>query len=340
MKSALVTGAAGQDGFYLSQLLLDKGYEVHALVRKASVPSQRLDTYVRKFPGRFHVHSGDLLDAGFIHRVLDRARPCEVYNLAAMSDVAASFEAPDYTLQVNLLGATRLLEALRGGGYIERNLVRFYQASTSEVYGDSSVAQDENTKMNPVSPYAAAKLAAFWMTRIYRDAYGMHASNGILFNHESPKRADCFVTKKIAMYVAKWFSAGGGIAPLTLGNLESKRDWSHARDMVRGMWMIAQHETPGDYVLASGTARSVREFLEAAFSVVGLTIVWDQDGRRGCINGQVAVLGGVADHIRPLDVPVLMGDALKARRVLGWAPLITFQGLVQEMVEAELAERD
>ena len=678
MPSAIVTGAAGQDGYYLTKLLLDKGYDVHAMVRKTSVPSTRLDDYVRHFPARFHLHRGDLLDSGFIHRVLLRACPSEVYNLAAMSDVAVSFDVPDYALQVNALGAARLLEAMRSVCYRASGSARFYQASTSELYGDSSVAQDEDTPFHPCSPYAASKLAAFWMTRIYRDAYGMHASNGILFNHEcvserepllvrrngvvdvvtaaelvplikhgrrvqtfdiqnvevwcglswtplqaitatkhrpddadhqmlftearggivettshhtmirndgqecpaselkegddvhigrfptieplsaitvelaeflglmvsegyaspegrlqftnndeglrarvatlwtqcalgtsrlsfspsgfnperqvgqlylhgnraagrwvreqiytrdglkkiptlvlnaapeiraafikvyyagdglkagngesvktnspvlaqglcwlyadmgrqcsvyiehrgertyyqlniftalpvgdkgahlkrppeqvrritksgvesewvfdlaterqrfmcgvgrvvvhnSPMRADCFVSRKIAQYVAAWFSVGGGIPPLRLGNLDACRDWSHASDFVRGMWMIVQHDKPSDYVLASGATRSVREFVEQAFEIVGLTIKWRNpaNANRGYIGDQLVVVAGDPEFVRPLDVPRLQGDATKAAKVLGWKPIVSFRGLVAEMVEAELAK--
>lgn len=330
MPNALVTGVCGQDGAYLTRFLLDKGYTVTGLQRRWSKPNTENLDALDVWCDRFSLVSGDILDPGCCRDVVDRSAPDEVYNLAAMSDVAASFEIPDHTLQVNAIGTTRLLEAIRAQGWPK---VRFYQASTSELFGDSHVAQNEDTAMHPMSPYAAAKLAAFWMVRTYRDAYGLHACNGILFNHESKLRADCFVTQKVAKYVAKWNFRGGLAEPLRLGNLNAKRDWSHAADFVRGMWMMLQHDEARDFVLASGETRSVRELVSAAFDVAGDPVEW-QNPNRGFIRGRLAVVSD-AELFRPLDVPVLCGDATAAHRVLGWRPEIGFTKLLEEMVGAE-----
>lgn len=333
MPNALITGIAGQDGAYLADLLLSKGYTVHGIARHASERNTwRIDRYVRDNPDRFRILWGDLLDFGFVARCIDRAEPDEVYNLAAQSDVAASYDTPDYTLQVNALGAARLLEALRVTGCA----ARFYQASTSEMFGDSSKAQDELTPFHPMSPYAAAKVAAFWMVRVYRDAYGMHASNGILFNHESKLRAECFVTRKIAMAVARIRNNGvdnGG--PLILGNLDACRDWGHARDYVRGMWLMLQQDKPDDYVLATGVTRSVREFATEAFRAGGMPIAWQQNFATRIKDNRVMVQGDQSEFMRPLDVPRLQGDASHALRRLQWAPEVSFSELVREMVDAE-----
>lgn len=337
MANALVTGIAGQDGAYLAELLLSKGYTVHGIARHASERNTwRINGLLDKHADRFRVDWGDVLDFGFVARCIDRAEPAEVYNLAAQSDVAASFDTPDYTLQVNALGAARLLEALRVTGCP----ARFYQASTSELFGDSNSAQCETTPMHPMSPYAAAKLAAFWMVRTYRDAYGMHASNGILFNHESPLRAECFVTRKVAIAVARIrraLNTTGHWEPLVVGNLDACRDWGHARDFVRGMWLMLQQEKGGDYILATGKTHSVRELVEESFNAGGLPIAWTGDFGTLISNNRIVVKSS-SEFRRPLDVPRLQGDATLAARKLGWAPTISFRELVREMVDAELAK--
>lgn len=338
MPNALITGCAGQDGAYLTDLLLSKGYAVTGIARHASERNTwRIDRYVREYPDRFRILWGDILDFGFVARCIDSAEPDEVYNLAAQSDVAASFDTPDYTIQVDALGAARVLEALRVTGCA----AKFYQASTSELFGDSSRAQCETTPMHPMSPYAAAKLAAFWMVRTYRDAYGMHASNGILFNHESPLRAECFVTRKVAIAVARiknsLLRGDPVVQPLIVGNLEACRDWGHAADFVRGMWMMLQQDKPDDYVLATGQTFSVRELIEEAFRCAGLPIAWSNDFGTLISNNRIVVKSS-SEFRRPLDVPRLQGDAAKARAVLGWLPMISFRELVREMVDAELAK--
>lgn len=336
MKHALITGVAGQDGAYLAELLLTKGYTVTGIARHASERNiWRLDALrlVERFPDRFFVRWGDLLDPGFLARCIDRASPQfdEVYNLAAQSDVMASFDTPDYTLQVNALGTARLLEVLR----IARSEARFYQASTSELFGDSPSPQDENTPFRPMSPYAAAKCAAFWMVRTYRDAYGMHASNGILFNHESPLRAECFVTRKIAMAAAR--IAKGDVRPLILGNLEACRDWGHAKDYVRGMWQMLQQNKPADYVLATGRSFSVRQFVTEAFGAAEIPIAWTGDIATLISTNRVVVK---TDPLlrRPLDVPKLWGSNRKAYETFGWSGTVSFSELVREMVDAERAK--
>lgn len=337
MTTALITGIAGQDGAYLAELLLSKGYTVHGIARHASERNTwRINGLLAKHADRFGIDWGDVLDPGFVARCIDRAEPSEVYNLAAQSDVAASFQTPDYTLQVNAIGTARLLEALRITGCG----ARFYQASTSELFGDSNGAQCETTPMHPMSPYAAAKLAAFWMVRTYRDAYGMHASNGILFNHESPLRAECFVTRKVAIAVARIkqsIAATGCWQSLVVGNLEASRDWGHARDFVRGMWLMLQQDKPGDYILATGRTHTVRDFIEEAFRAAGLPIAWTGDMGTLISNNRVVVKTS-SEFRRPLDVPRLQGDATLAARKLGWAPTVSFRELVREMVDAELAK--
>lgn len=339
MPSALISGVCGQDGAYLTELLLSKGYDVTGIARHASERNTwRVDRYVREFPDRFRIAWGDVLDFGFVARCIDRAEPTEVYNLAAQSDVAASFETPDYTMQVNTLGTARLLEALRVTGCA----ARFYQASTSELFGDAPAPQNEETPFRPMSPYAASKVAAFWMVRTYRDGYGMHASNGILFNHESPLRAECFVSRKIAKHIALVKDAlNGRMRPpvLKLGNLDAKRDWSHARDVVEGMWRMVQLEQPGDYVLASGEARTVRQFLQTAYAQIGIRLAWAETGDVG-FDADIGyrLVESVSEFRRPLDVPHLCGDYTKARLAFGWQPKTSFKRLVQEMIDAELAK--
>ena len=337
---ALVTGVTGQDGAYLAELLLSKGYVVHGVKRRSSsFNSGRIDHFYEdphESNARFFLHYGDLTDATNLIRLVQEVRPDEIYNLAAQSHVHVSFETPEYTANSDALGTLRLLESLRILNRTED--VRFYQASTSELFGNAPDApQNESTPFHPRSPYAAAKLYAYWITVNYREAYGVHASNGILFNHEGPTRGETFVTRKITRAVAS--IVHGLQDSVYLGNLDAKRDWGHARDYVEGMWRIVNHDPPDDYVLATGESHSVREFVELAFKEVNVEIVWD--GKGVCEKGRDAKTGVVRVQIdpryfRPTEVDLLIGDATKARDVLGWAPKSTFRQLVSGMVQADL----
>ena len=337
---ALITGVTGQDGADLSEFLLDKGYLVHGVKRRASsFNSERVDhLYVdpHEADTRFFMHYGDMTDATNLIRIMQEVRPTEIYNLAAQSHVQVSFETPEYTANADALGALRLLEAIR---ILQlQDCTRFYQASTSELYGDvSEVPQRETTPFRPRSPYAAAKLYAYWMTVNYRDAYGFHASNGILFNHEGPTRGETFVTRKITRAVAA--IELGLQRCLYLGNLDARRDWGHARDYVEGMWLILQQDEPDDYVLATGEMHSVREFVELAFQQIGRFIEWDGKGldERGVDSRSGEVLVRVdPNYFRPTDVELLLGDPSKAHQQLGWRHRTSFAELVQEMVAADL----
>lgn len=340
-KSALITGVTGQDGAYLAQLLLDKGYIVHGVKRRSSsFNTARVDDlYVDPHEGktRFFMHYGDLTDATNLIRLVQEHQPDEIYNLAAQSHVQVSFETPEYTANADALGTLRLLEAIRILKLEDK--VRFYQASTSELYGKvQEVPQTETTPFYPRSPYAAAKLYAYWITVNYREAYGMHASNGILFNHEGPTRGETFVTRKITRAVAA--IERGLQAKLYLGNLDAKRDWGHARDYVEGMWRILQQETPDDYVLATGEAHSVREFVELAFAEIGVPIVWGGNGieEAGCDARSGKELVRIDPrYFRPTEVDELLGDASKAHAKLGWRHTTTFKELVHEMVQSDRA---
>jgi GDPmannose 4,6-dehydratase len=340
-KVALITGVTGQDGAYLADLLLEKGYAVHGLKRRSSSFNTGRVEHLYRDPHeedvRFQMHYGDLTDATNLIRVIEEVQPDEIYNLAAQSHVQVSFETPEYTANADGIGALRLLEALRILRMGDR--VRFYQASTSELYGKvQETPQRETTPFYPRSPYAVAKLYAYWITVNYREAYGFHASNGILFNHESPLRGETFVTRKITRAVAA--IQLGRQKTLYLGNLDAKRDWGHARDYVEGMWMMMQQPQPDDYVLATGETRSVREFVELAFARVGRTVVWRGEGVEEC--GVDAAGGEILVRIdpryfRPTEVDLLLGDASKAEAALGWKPRIRFEQLVHEMVDADLA---
>ena len=323
---ALITGITGQDGSYLAELLLEKGYEVHGIVRRSSmINTHRIDHIY----DRIHLHYGDMTDSGNIISLVQKIRPTEVYNLAAMSHVKVSFEMPEYTGEVDALGTLRLLDAIR----LLDHECRFYQASTSELYGlVQEIPQKETTPFYPRSPYGVAKLYAYWMVKNYREAYGMHASNGILFNHESQRRGETFVTRKITMGLSRISS--GLQHELVLGNLDAKRDWGHAKDYVRGMWMIAQHDTPDDFVLATGKMYSVREFVEHAAEYFGFKIRWHGEGLEE--KGYCAAMGRdiirVSDkYYRPTEVEQLLGDATKAKEVLGWEPELSFKDLVEDM---------
>ncbi len=338
-KTALITGVTGQDGAYLARLLLAKGYEVHGIKRRASsLNTGRVDAlYVdpHEQETSFFLHYGDMTDATNLIRLCQTIRPDEIYNLAAQSHVQVSFETPEYTANADALGTLRLLEALR---ILDMRGTRFYQASTSELYGKvRETPQSETTPFYPRSPYAAAKLYAYWITVNYREAYGFHASNGILFNHESPVRGETFVTRKITRAVAA--IELGMQDCLYLGNLDAKRDWGHARDYVEGMWRIVQQPEPDDYVLATGETHSVREFVELAFKHVDREIVWSGKGleetgkdRR---TGQILVRIDPA-YFRPTEVELLLGDPRKAREKLGWQHRTPFAELVSEMVAADM----
>jgi GDPmannose 4,6-dehydratase len=340
-KVALITGITGQDGAYLAELLLAKGYVVHGVKRRSSlINTQRVDhLYVDPHEEhvRFFMHYGDMTDATNLIRIVQETQPTEIYNLAAQSHVAVSFETPEYTANSDAVGTLRLLEAIRILGLTGR--VRFYQASTSELYGKvQETPQTETTPFYPRSPYAAAKLYAYWITVNYREAYGMHASNGILFNHESPLRGETFVTRKITRAVAA--RAVGSKDKLFLGNLDAKRDWGHARDYVEGMWRIVQQATPSDYVLATGETHAVREFVELAFAEIGRKVRWQGAGEAEC--GLDAASGEVLIQIdpryfRPTEVDLLLGDPSKAQRELGWRHTTPFKELVKEMVAADIA---
>jgi GDPmannose 4,6-dehydratase len=338
---ALITGVTGQDGAYLAELLLGKGYLVHGVKRRSSsFNTGRVDhLYVDPHEQHVHfkLHHGDMTDATNLIRVVQETQPTEIYNLAAQSHVQVSFETPEYTANADALGTLRLLEAIRILGMEKR--ARFYQASTSELYGNvREVPQRETTPFHPRSPYGAAKLYAYWITVNYREAYGMHASNGILFNHESPMRGETFVTRKITRAVAA--IELGLQHNLYLGNLDAERDWGHARDYIEGMWMIVQQEEPDDYVLATGEKHSVREFAEKAFAHVGRRIEWRGSGVDE--KGIDARLGQVLiaidpRYFRPTEVDLLLGDPSKAHQRLGWRHKTSFDELVKEMVDADLA---
>jgi GDPmannose 4,6-dehydratase len=339
-KVALITGVTGQDGAYLAQFLLQKGYVVHGIKRRSSsFNTGRVDhlyTDPHETDVRFTMHYGDMTDATNLIRIIQQTQPTEIYNLAAQSHVQVSFETPEYTANADALGTLRLLEAIRILELGDR--VRFYQASTSELFGKASeVPQSETTPFYPRSPYGAAKLYAYWITVNYREAYGLHASNGILFNHEGPTRGETFVTRKISRAVAA--IELGLQDKLYLGNLDAERDWGHASDFVIGMWMILQQDVPDDYVLATGEKHSIREFAEKAFAHVGKRLRWSGSGvdEKGIDASSGRVLIEVDPrYFRPTEVDVLLGDATKAQQKLGWKHKTNFDDLVRQMVEADL----
>ena len=337
---AWITGVTGQDGAYLAEFLLNKGYVVHGLKRRSSSFNTGRVDHLYQDPHEqelgFTMHYGDMTDATNLIRIVQETQPDEIYNLAAQSHVQVSFETPEYTANADGLGTLRLLEAIRILN-MER-CVRFYQASTSELYGKAQeVPQSETTPFYPRSPYAAAKLYAYWIVVNYREAYGIHASNGILFNHEGPTRGETFVTRKITRAVAA--IELGLQDTLFLGNLDAKRDWGHARDYVEGMWLITQQPDPDDYVLATGETRSVREFVEEAFAQVGKEIVWRGSGvdEKGLDARSGRILVKIDPrYFRPTEVELLVGDSTKAREKLGWRHKVSFDALVAEMVQADL----
>ncbi|MGD0885981.1 MAG: GDP-mannose 4,6-dehydratase [Thermodesulfovibrionales bacterium] len=352
MKTALITGITGQDGAYLADFLLNKGYIVHGIKRRASsFNTQRVDhLYVDPHEGhpKFFMHYGDLTDATNLIRIIQETQPDEIYNLAAQSHVQVSFETPEYTANSDALGTLRLLEALRILNMTRK--VRFYQAATSELYGKvQETPQKETTPFYPRSPYAAAKLYAYWIVVNYREAYGMHASNGILFNHESPVRGETFVTRKITMAVSR--IKCGLQRKLYLGNLDAKRDWGYAGDYVEAMWLMLQQKTPDDYVIATGETHSVREFIEMAFKEAGIEISWKGKGveEKGIIRFQASasdsksplrsgetVVSVDPRYFRPTEVDILLGDASKARKRLGWKPRVKLPELIKMMMESDM----
>ena len=341
MKTALISGATGQDGAYLAELLLSKGYVVHGIKRRASsFNTDRVDHLYQDphIDGKnFVLHYGDMTDATNLIRIVQEVQPDEIYNLAAQSHVQVSFETPEYTANSDAVGTLRLLEAIRILGLQEKT--KFYQASTSELYGKvQETPQTETTPFYPRSPYAAAKLYAYWITVNYREAYNIFASNGILFNHEGPTRGETFVTRKITRAVADIHL--GNQECLYLGNLDAKRDWGHARDYVEGMWRILQHDKADDFVLATGETHAVREFVELAFAEVGVTIDWKGSGtdEEGIDAKSGKTLVKVDPrYFRPTEVDLLLGDPSKAEKMLGWQATTKFEKLVAEMVQADLA---
>lgn len=352
MKKALITGVTGQDGSYLAEFLLDKGYEVHGIKRRASsFNTQRVD-HIYQDPhiqnARFKLHYGDLSDSSNLTRILQEVQPDEVYNLGAQSHVAVSFESPEYTADVDAMGALRLLEAIRLLGLEKKT--RFYQASTSELYGlVQEIPQKETTPFYPRSPYAVAKMYAYWITVNYRESYGMYACNGILFNHESPRRGETFVTRKITRGLA---NIAQGLEPcLYMGNIDALRDWGHAKDYVRMQWMMLQQDNPQDFVIATGKQISVREFITMTANALGISLAFEGQGidevaRITAIKGDDAPALKVGDiimridprYFRPAEVETLLGDPSKAKKELGWEPEITVEQMCAEMVEHDLKE--
>ncbi len=345
MKKALITGITGQDGAYLAEFLLKKGYEVHGIKRRTSLfNTDRID-HLYQDPHeknvRFVLHYGDMTDSSSLVRIIQQVQPLEIYNLAAQSHVAVSFEEPEYTANSDALGTLRVLEAMRILGMDKTT--RFYQASTSELYGlVQEIPQKETTPFYPRSPYATAKLYAYWITVNYREAYGMYACNGILFNHESPVRGETFVTRKITRAMTR--IKLGLQDCLYLGNLEAKRDWGHARDFVEAQWLILQQDQPEDFVIATGKQYSVRQFVEAVGRELGMEIHWKGKGvdEKGYDRDGKCIVSVDSRYFRPAEVETLLGDATKAREKLGWVPKVDFAALVREMVTEDLkqAERD
>lgn len=339
-KTALITGVTGQDGAYLAEFLLQKGYTVHGIKRRSSsFNTGRIDNIyqdLHESDPKFILHYGDMVDSTNLVKIIQESQPDEIYNLAAQSHVGVSFEMPEYTANVDATGTLRILEAIRILGL--QNMVRFYQASTSELYGlVQEVPQTEKTPFYPRSPYAAAKLYAYWITVNYREAYGMHASNGILFNHESPLRGETFVTRKITMAAAA--IKLGKQEKLYLGNLDAKRDWGHAREYVEGMWLMLQQEKPDDYVLATGETTSVRQFVEWSFERAGFSIEWKGEGvhEKGYDRNSGKCLVEIDPrYFRPTEVDLLLGDPTKAQTQLGWKHKTSVQDLAHEMVDADI----
>ena len=345
MKKALITGITGQDGSYLTEFLLDKGYEVHGLKRRSSLfNTQRIDHIINSSKGsNLHLHYGDLTDSTNLIRIIQQVQPDEIYNLAAMSHVQVSFETPEYTANADGIGTLRILEAVRLLNL--SNKTKIYQASTSELYGlVQRVPQDENTPFYPRSPYAVAKLYAYWITVNYREAYNIFACNGILFNHESPRRGETFLTRKVTRAAAK--IALGIESCLFLGNLNSKRDWGHAKDYVEGMYLILQHDKPDDYVFATGITTSIRDFVKLSFLELGIEIDFRGDNLQeegyviSNVNNHKVEIGQVVvkvdpRYFRPTEVDLLIGDSTKAKKILGWEPKFDLKSLIKDMIQSD-----
>jgi len=334
-KTALITGITGQDGAYLAELLLDKGYEVHGIIRRSSsFNTGRIDHIFDKL----HLHHGDLVDSSNLVNIIAEIRPEEIYNLGAQSHVKVSFDSPEYTCQTDGVGTLRLMEAMRACGLAKST--RIYQASTSELYGKvQEIPQKETTPFYPRSPYAVAKMYAYWIIVNYREAYNIYACNGILFNHESPRRGGTFVTKKVTMGVAR--IKAGRQDKLVMGNIDSLRDWGHARDYVKGMWLMLQQEKPDDFVLATGKQYSVRQFMTLAFELVDIHIEWRGEGvsEVGVDKATNKVLIEISPkYFRPTEVETLLGDPSKAKKILGWVPETSFKALVYEMMDYDLKQ--
>ena len=334
MKKALISGITGQDGSYLSELLLEKGYEVHGIIRRSSsFNTSRIDHIFNDL----ELHYGDLVDSQSLNSLVNDIKPDEIYNLGAQSHVKVSFEIPDYTAQVDALGTLRFLESIRNCKL--ENKTKFYQASTSELYGlVQEIPQNENTPFYPRSPYGVAKLYGYWIVKNYREAYNLHASSGILFNHESPRRGDTFVTKKITKALSK--IKLGLQEKLTLGNIYSKRDWGHAKDFCNAMWLIMQQQEPDDYVISTDEQVSVKEFVELCCKLLGIEIEWKGQGlKEVCIdkNSGKVIIDISSKYFRPTEVDTLLGDSTKARNTLGWKPSYSLEGLAKEMIEHELS---
>ena len=341
MKTALITGVTGQDGAYLAEFLLQKGYIVHGVKRRSSLfNTARIDRLIKastRGDFEFHFHHGDMTDSSSLFHIIQKTQPDEIYNLAAQSHVAVSFEEPEYTANADGTGVLRILEAIRSLGLESKT--RFYQASTSELFGKvQEVPQTETTPFYPRSPYAVAKMYAYWITVNYREAYGIYACNGILFNHESPLRGETFVTRKITRALAR-ISLGTQDC-LYLGNMDAKRDWGHAKDYVRMQWLMLQQEEADDFVIATGKQYSVREFLEIGCKKLGMSVTWQGEGvdEKGYDANGRCIVAVDPQYFRPTEVETLLGDATKAKQLLGWEPEISFDELVTEMVDYDLAE--
>ena len=336
MKKALITGVTGQDGSYLAELLLDKGYEVHGIIRRSSsFNTGRIDHIINNkiYEEKFFFHHGDVTDASSLNRILEKIHPNEIYNLAAQSHVKVSFDIPDYTAQVDALGTLRFLDAIR-----ETNIeTKFYQASTSELFGKAKeIPQNETTPFYPRSPYGVAKLYAYWIIVNYREAYNLFACNGILFNHESPRRGETFVTRKITRAAAR--IKEGLQEQLLLGNLNAKRDWGYAPEYVEGMWKMLQQDSPDDFVLSTGKTHSVKEFVEIAFKTLDISIIWQGEGKEEVgidkTSGQT-IIAINPKYYRPTEVDLLLGDSSKAKEKLNWEPSTSFEDLVKLMIESD-----
>lgn len=339
MKKALITGITGQDGSYLAEFLLEKGYEVHGLRRASSVfNTERIDHLINNKKLNFHLHYGDLIDSSNLNRLLEQIKPDEIYNLGAQSHVHISFQMPEYTAEINGLGTLRLLDAIKSSGI----KTKFYQASTSELFGNvQEIPQKETTPFYPRSPYGVAKLFSFWTVVNHREAYNLFACNGILFNHESPRRGKIFVTRKITCGIAD--IKNGLKEKISLGNLDAKRDWGYAKDYIEAMWLMLQQEKPGDYVISTGETHSIREFCEEAFKLAGYDIIWEGKGleEKGIDKKTGKTLIDVdKKYFRPAEVDFLIGDSAKAQKELGWRPKVNFKKLVKIMVEYDLSNKE